>query len=176
VGLPDLHRVWLLPDFELSWPAIWTRRPTLLLHSFLRGSLWKTVIFYCENLHPIKFINRRFNEDIAQAGVSRTNLEYGGLNPDVTRVVYTQGSLDPWHALGRDTDLSANSPVIMIDGWKSYIIWFLLFFLHMYNLHFSGHSHCRDIGGVSLNDASVLSSARAQVETILSGWLQDAKK
>jgi hypothetical protein len=43
-------------------------------------------------------------------------LEYGGLNPDVTRVLYTQGSLDPWHALGRETDLSVDSPVIMIDG------------------------------------------------------------
>lgn len=63
-------------------------------------------------------IHCRFNEAIAQAGVSRTNLEYGGLNPDVTRVVYTQGSLDPWHALGRDTDLSADAPVIMIEGCK----------------------------------------------------------
>lgn len=43
-------------------------------------------------------------------------------------------------------------------------------------MHIAGHSHCRDIGGVSFNDASVLSSAREQVETILSGWLQDAKK
>ncbi|CAB3371971.1 Hypothetical predicted protein [Cloeon dipterum] len=96
----------------------------------------------------------QFTQDVSQAGVDRTNLEYGGLNPDVTRVLYTHGSLDPWHALGRETDLSPESPVILI----------------------AGHSHCRDIGSPSSTDSADLINARNRVIQIIGDWLAAAKK
>jgi Serine carboxypeptidase S28 len=49
-------------------------------------------------------------------GVAQTNLKYGGLNPNVTRVIYTHGTLDPWYLLGITENLNAETAVILIEG------------------------------------------------------------
>jgi hypothetical protein len=52
----------------------------------------------------------------AELGVAQTNLKFGGLNPNVTRVLYTHGTLDPWHLLGITENLNAETAVILIEG------------------------------------------------------------
>jgi Serine carboxypeptidase S28 len=49
-------------------------------------------------------------------GVAQTNLKYGGLNPNVTRVLYTHGTLDPWYLLGITENLNSETAVILMDG------------------------------------------------------------
>ncbi|XP_059468326.1 putative serine protease K12H4.7 [Neocloeon triangulifer] len=100
-------------------------------------------------LFNLEVYGPEFTQEVSQSGVDRSNLEYGGLNPEITRVIYTHGSLDPWHALGRETDLNPDSPVIMIDG----------------------HSHCRDLGSSRLDDEPVLLNARQRVIDIIATWL-----
>ena len=45
-----------------------------------------------------------------------SNDYYGAKNLNVNNVVFVHGSIDPWHAMGRITDLNENSPAILIPG------------------------------------------------------------
>ena len=55
-------------------------------------------------------------------GVKRTNILYGGKNLKVTRVVFVNGNIDPWHALGIINDLNKDSPAIFINGMYLYVL------------------------------------------------------
>ncbi|CAG2173161.1 unnamed protein product [Oppiella nova] len=48
--------------------------------------------------------------------VEVTNKYYGGRQPNVTNVVFTNGSLDPWHALSITKNLNNSTLAITIDG------------------------------------------------------------
>jgi len=50
------------------------------------------------------------------AAISWTNANYGGRELRVTKVVFPNGSTDPWHALGIITDLSPTATAIYIEG------------------------------------------------------------
>lgn len=52
----------------------------------------------------------------------RLNVIYGGLTPDVTNVIFTQGMNDPWRSLGVQEDLNSLAPAFVIPGK-----WFLNF-------------------------------------------------
>jgi len=41
---------------------------------------------------------------------------YGGRLPDLKNVIFTNGDIDPWHALSVLEDLNASSPAIVIKG------------------------------------------------------------
>lgn len=40
----------------------------------------------------------------------------GGLRPDLTKVIFTNGDIDPWHAISVLEDLNTLSPAILING------------------------------------------------------------
>jgi hypothetical protein len=70
----------------------------------------------------------------------------GGLTPDATRVLHTHGSLDPWHALGLQSDLNPDVPVIIIDGllhtYKIFIVCLCCFmFIHFIFLIYSDKNY-----------------------------------
>jgi len=51
-----------------------------------------------------------------QINVERKNVMYGGMNPDVTNVYFTHGSIDPWRTMGIQTDLNDRSPADVVPG------------------------------------------------------------
>ncbi|XP_048000800.1 putative serine protease K12H4.7 [Leguminivora glycinivorella] len=55
-------------------------------------------------------------ETIMDEGIAKTNLRYGGLTPNVTKVVFSHGDMDPWHALGVVQDLGPEAPARVIKG------------------------------------------------------------
>ncbi|XP_047509704.1 putative serine protease K12H4.7 [Pieris napi] len=55
-----------------------------------------------------------FNEGRVDKGVDTTNKIYGGLSPNVTRVVFVNGDMDPWSRLGILEDLSYEAPATVI--------------------------------------------------------------
>ena len=57
-----------------------------------------------------------FDLDYIEQMVQETNDLYGATDLDVQNLVFVHGSIDPWHAMGRLTDLNKNSPAIMIPG------------------------------------------------------------
>ena len=67
---------------------------------------------------PVKFFEKmcgdifgpKFNIALLERGIRETNMEYGGLSPSVSNVVFVHGSVDPWHAVGRTSDLSPPPP------------------------------------------------------------------
>ena len=54
--------------------------------------------------------------DYVEELVQESNDYYGATDLDVKNVVFVHGSIDPWHAMGRLTDLNENSPAIIIPG------------------------------------------------------------
>lgn len=54
--------------------------------------------------------------DFIRNAVAWTNTKYGALDIEVTRVVYVQGSVDPWHALGILKTQDNGAPAIYING------------------------------------------------------------
>ena len=60
--------------------------------------------------------------------VQDSNSYYGAKELDVDNVVFVHGSIDPWHAMGRTTDLNEDAPAIMIQGKieKIFVILYLI--------------------------------------------------
>lgn len=91
-----------------------------------------------------------YNEEkILDSRVERTNIMYGGELPDLRNVIFTNGDIDPWHALSILENLNAFSPSIFING----------------------SSHCRDLYNNELKDTADLKKARVKVRGIISEWL-----
>ena len=65
----------------------------------------------CKDIYGSKFVR-----SFIQAGINRTNTMYGGYGLKVTRVVFPNGSIDPWHALGVTKDLSKEATALYIQG------------------------------------------------------------
>ena len=57
-----------------------------------------------------------FDKTRMMNNADRTNVIYGGWNPEVTNVFFTQGQLDPWRAMGIQQDLNDQSPAVVIPG------------------------------------------------------------
>ncbi|CAG2181294.1 unnamed protein product, partial [Oppiella nova] len=52
-----------------------------------------------------------------EKAVEATNFYYGGRQPNVTNVVFPNGSLDPWHALSVLQDLNNSTKAVLIEGY-----------------------------------------------------------
>ncbi|XP_071057007.1 putative serine protease K12H4.7 [Onthophagus taurus] len=88
-------------------------------------------------------------EEILNTGIERTNLFYGALEPEVTRVVSVHGTVDPWHALGVLEDINEDAPVIVVEGT----------------------SHCADLSSISENDLPQLREAKLRVQQYIRQWI-----
>lgn len=49
-------------------------------------------------------------------GVKRMNIVFGALDINVTKIISTHGTIDPWYRLGVLEDLNDESPTIVITG------------------------------------------------------------
>lgn len=74
---------------------------------------------------------------------------YGGLRPDLRNVIFTNGDIDPWHALSVLQDLNTFSPAVLIKG----------------------SSHCRDLYSDSDTDVEDLTRARVKIREIIASWI-----
>ncbi|CAK9802567.1 Putative serine protease K12H4.7 [Anthophora plagiata] len=90
-----------------------------------------------------------YNSNFLNTRVERTNTMYGGLRPDLRNVIFTNGDVDPWHALSVLEDLNPSAVAIFING----------------------SSHCRDLYRDSDTDSKDLVRARSQVRQIIGSWI-----
>lgn len=81
--------------------------------------------------------------------VKHTNIVYGGLNVDISNVVFVHGSTDPWHALGVIRSSNPKAPAIYINGT----------------------AHCASMYPSSENDIPELKAAREKVRDLIGEWL-----
>jgi len=113
------------------------------------------------NGFPIEFMEQwctdiygpEFGHDMLARAVAATNVEYGGKHPNVDKVVFVHGSIDPWHAMGVLEDLSADAPAIYINGT----------------------SHCADMYPDKQGDPPGLTQARVRIGKLVDQWIKDAK-
>ncbi|XP_022096081.1 thymus-specific serine protease-like [Acanthaster planci] len=83
--------------------------------------------------------------------VDWTNSFYGSDMPWGSRIVFANGDLDPWHALGVKNDLSDSMKSIMIRGG----------------------AHCQDIVPVTSYDSDALKAGRTAIENEVKKWLEN---
>jgi thymus-specific serine protease len=79
------------------------------------------------------------------------NISYGGDHPHGRRIVYANGSVDPWHNLGVLSSLSSSQIAVFIDGT----------------------SHCQDLDTPSSTDPKPLHDAHILIESLIAKWLQE---
>ena len=48
--------------------------------------------------------------------IAYANAMYGGSDIQATRIMYPNGEIDPWHALGVLSAPNAQEPVLMVEG------------------------------------------------------------
>ncbi|CAG2100982.1 unnamed protein product [Medioppia subpectinata] len=92
----------------------------------------------------------QFTAQSIQKAVDRTNAYYGGLKPNVTNVVFPNGSLDPWHALSVLKDLNNSTKAVMIEGY----------------------SHCGDMYGSRTTDKQSLKDAHKLIDQQITNYLK----
>lgn len=91
-----------------------------------------------------------FNLSMVSAAVQQTNENYGGLNIHSSRIVFPNGLIDPWHALGITRSLSADVVAIPMQD----------------------AAHCADMYPARPEEPSMLPAARKQIYDLLTKWLQ----
>lgn len=88
-------------------------------------------------------------EQLTEA-VVQTNEYYGGYDIRSTRIVFPNGSIDPWHALGITQDITANLPAVFIKGT----------------------AHCANMYPARSQDLLQLALARDHIFLLLQQWLK----
>ncbi|XP_005092643.1 putative serine protease K12H4.7 [Aplysia californica] len=91
------------------------------------------------------------NVTLIQQRVERSNEDYGALGIRISRVVFPNGSIDPWHALGVLKDLGPDAKAIFINGT----------------------AHCANMYPPTAQDLPALVAARTEIETSIGQWLAD---
>ncbi|XP_037534378.1 thymus-specific serine protease [Nematolebias whitei] len=88
-------------------------------------------------------------EQVTEA-VAQTNECYGGYVIHSSRIVFPNGSIDPWHALGITQDITAELPAVFIKGT----------------------AHCADMYPARSQDLPQLPLARDHIFLLLQQWLK----
>ncbi|XP_064615454.1 putative serine protease K12H4.7 [Liolophura sinensis] len=95
----------------------------------------------------------KFTETLLKRGVERTNLNYGGIFFKGSKVIFPNGSLDPWHTIS----ITMNSPN-MDDITPIFI---------------NGTAHCADMYPSSPKDLPQLVDARQMIQKTIGRWLEE---
>ncbi|CAG9136353.1 unnamed protein product [Plutella xylostella] len=100
-----------------------------------------------------KICTLSFGPEYDEAGieetVKKTNELYGGLTPNVTKVIFVNGELDPWHRLGILEDVSYDAPSKFIPR----------------------SSHCRDLLPNRDGDPDELVETRKYIKYLIKHWI-----
>lgn len=94
----------------------------------------------------------KFDLKLLEQSIKDTNLNYGGYDYEGSRVVFVNGNIDPWHALGfTGNPPNKNTHTIFIEGT----------------------AHCADMYPSGKDDLSSLISARLKIGQIIGSWLSE---
>ncbi|KAF6021118.1 hypothetical protein EB796_020571 [Bugula neritina] len=97
------------------------------------------------------------NETVLNNAIKFTNANYGGLGVKVSRIIFPNGSIDPWHALSVTKDLSPEAIALFINGL--YIIY--------------RTAHCANMYPPSPDDLPALTAARVVINKSIGAWLNE---
>ncbi|KAJ2946874.1 hypothetical protein O0L34_g16206 [Tuta absoluta] len=143
------HRAKTIKDFLRTW---WYQtctefgyfKPTTNDKPFTKNLILDYYVKTCAVLFGPEFDEKRIDK-----GIADTNNQYGGLKPKVTRVVFVNGSKDPWRLLGIMKNLSKDAPARVIPNGL----------------------HGQDILREREQDSKELFEARKYVKSLIIRWL-----
>ncbi|XP_037942623.1 uncharacterized protein LOC119675488 [Teleopsis dalmanni] len=96
----------------------------------------------CEDVFGSKYTNENINANAAQ-----TNLDFGGMSPEVENVYMTHGALDPWNPMGHGAEEGAT---VIAQA-----------------------SHCADFSSISSSDSSEMRASKQLLAELVRQWLAD---
>lgn len=85
---------------------------TFLLASRSPDFSFRFQVKQCEQFYNI-------SAELLAAAVAQTNEYYGGYDIRSSRIVFPNGAIDPWHALGITQDITQDLPAVFIQGEKA---------------------------------------------------------
>ncbi|XP_068626517.1 putative serine protease K12H4.7 [Battus philenor] len=91
----------------------------------------------------------KFNDNFIEDGIELVNKMFGGLRPNVTKVVFVNGDMDPWSKLSVLKNISSETPAIFIPR----------------------SSHCRDLFSNREGDHEELKEARKNIKDLIKNWI-----
>ena len=92
--------------------------------------MFKLKSFYIKQCQDI--FGPQFNSDLLNDSVRNTNINYGGYSYEGSRVVFVNGEIDPWHALGfYKAPPNENTNTIFIKGSFELNLQILIFVLNL---------------------------------------------
>lgn len=100
---------------------------------------------FCTDLFGAKY-----NDAFLNKAVNATNIQYGATAIPTDRILFTYGTVDPWHALGKLNSTTSASPVILVTG----------------------ASHCADMYNTGESALAELEKAKVQILDQLSAWVK----
>ncbi|XP_065643422.1 putative serine protease K12H4.7 isoform X2 [Hydra vulgaris] len=108
------------------------------------------------NMFPLDFFLKqcvdifgdKFNESSISQGINWTNTNYGGYQMNAKRIVFPNGSIDPWHALS----FTKNAK-------------------DMISVFINGTAHCANMYPSSPDDSAELIKARQFIGDLITKWL-----
>ncbi|XP_025832055.1 uncharacterized protein LOC108744318 [Agrilus planipennis] len=92
-----------------------------------------------------------FGSSTLSTGIQRTNLFYGSIEPEVTRLITCHGTGDPWHKMGLLNDLSENVVTIVVNGT----------------------SHSADLYSIRASDSEEMVQAKNRIMDTISAWIYE---
>lgn len=112
--------------------------------------------------------NYRLAPNIINANTQRINVLYGGLEPNMTNVYFTNGQLDPWKPVGRQSDLNSEAPAIVIPCMTCFdcMIDQNLFYLLILVV-----AHVPDLESISIDDSSEMLESKRRIADLIKIWL-----
>lgn len=84
------------------------------------------------------------------SGIEHTNHMFGGLKPNMTRVISVHGGVDPWHTMGLNHTLNDETPVIFVETT----------------------SHCADLSSINSADSPKMKEAKLAEQNYVRKWVQ----
>ena len=137
MDVSDLCRIWMVSDFRSAKSSLWQQ---ISFERLLKGE--SAIVTFISNLQFLRQLKSYilmkyhfllsqtcsdlfgdiFNAKHIEDMVDDTNSYYGAKDLEVENVVFVHGSIDPWHAMGRTTDLNKDAPAIMIQGNSNLIL------------------------------------------------------
>ncbi|XP_052816348.1 putative serine protease K12H4.7 [Mya arenaria] len=94
--------------------------------------------------------NKSLDASTVYENVRDTNRYYGGRGIAITKVVFPNGSIDPWHAMGVTQNISSEATAIYIEGT----------------------AHCANMYPARDQDPQQLTDARTKISSLIGSWLQ----
>ncbi|CAO1422812.1 unnamed protein product [Diamesa serratosioi] len=126
---------------EFGWYATVTSKKQIF------GTMYPTLDYFINVCNDL--FDNIFDKETIEENTRNTNINYGGINNEITNLYSTHGKLDPWHPLGILKSNNKLSFATVIPGY----------------------SHCPDLLSVSSKDSDEMNASKMKILELVRSWI-----